>query len=75
MIPFIGGAGFTWSDVVLANLASLGGIGTFNIDMGVETSFNHLVDILAEISGNTIEPIYLAERTGEVKLISLSVAK
>jgi hypothetical protein len=43
--------------------------------MEVETSFNHLVDILAEISENTIEPIYLAERTGEVKLFSLSVTK
>jgi UDP-glucose 4-epimerase len=64
------------SDVVMANLASLEGmVGTFNIGTGVETSVNHLVGILAEISGKNIEPVHLAERKGEVKRIALAVAK
>jgi len=59
-------------DVVRANLLALTGKeGTYNIGTGIETSVNKLVEILSEVFGKNIEPIYADERPGEVKRISL----
>ena len=59
-------------DVVRANLLALTGKeGTYNIGTGIETSVNKLVEILSEVFGTNIEPIYADERPGEVKRISL----
>ena len=59
-------------DVVRANLLALTGKeGTYNIGTGIETSVNKLVEILSEVFGKKIEPIYADERPGEVKRIAL----
>jgi len=59
-------------DVVRANLLALTGKeGTYNIGTGIETSVNKLVEILSEVFGKNIEPIYTEERPGEVKRIAL----
>jgi len=59
-------------DVVRANLLALTGKeGTYNIGTGIETSVNKLVEILSEVFGKKIEPIYTEERPGEVKRIAL----
>jgi UDP-glucose 4-epimerase len=59
-------------DVVRANLLALTGKeGTYNIGTGIETSINKLVEILSEVFGKKIEPIYADERPGEVKRIAL----
>jgi len=59
-------------DVVRANLLALTGKeGTYNIGTGIETSVNRLVEILSEVFGKKIEPIYTEERPGEVKRIVL----
>jgi len=59
-------------DVVRANLLALTGKeGTYNIGTGIETSVNELVEILSEVFGKKIEPIYADERPGEVKRIAL----
>ena len=59
-------------DVVRANLLALTGKeGTYNIGTGIETSVNKLVEILSEVFGKKIEPIYTDERPGEVKRIAL----
>jgi nucleoside-diphosphate-sugar epimerase len=61
-------------DVVRANLLALTGKeGTYNIGTGIETSVNKLVEILSEVFGKKIEPIYTEERPGEVKRITLDV--
>jgi UDP-glucose 4-epimerase len=59
-------------DVVRANLLALTGKeGTYNIGTGIETSVNKLVEILSEVFGKNIKPIYTDERPGEVKRIAL----
>jgi len=59
-------------DVVRANLLALTGKeGTYNIGTGIETSVSKLVEILSEVFGKNIEPIYADERPGEVKRIAL----
>jgi len=59
-------------DVVRANLLALTGKeGTYNIGTGIETSVNKIVEILSEVFGKKIEPIYADERPGEVKRIAL----
>ena len=59
-------------DVVRANMLALTGKeGTYNIGTGIETSVNKLVEILSEVFGKKIEPIYAEERPGEVKRIAL----
>ncbi|NPV45556.1 MAG: SDR family oxidoreductase [Armatimonadetes bacterium] len=73
---------FTYvANVVSANLkaatTSGGAGGAFNIACGERATLNELVAHLNEIMGTSIEPVYLAERPGDVKhsLADISAAR
>ncbi|CAH1193359.1 UDP-glucose 4-epimerase [Paenibacillus plantiphilus] len=56
-------------DVVNANLASLclGSQGTVNVSSNTSVSLNELLNILGEIVGNSLSPIYEEERPGDIR--------
>jgi UDP-N-acetylglucosamine 4-epimerase len=87
--PIINGAGdssrdFTFvEDAVQANLLAMftddpNALNqVYNIAKGEQTTLNELFDILKEISGKSIKPVYGPERNGDIKhsLADISKAK
>ena len=65
------------SDVVRANILAMeqGGNAIYNIGTGVETSVNHIFDILAEALGYEASPVHAPAAQGEVKRCCLAWGK
>lgn len=65
------------SDVADANIVAMkgGDNEAFNIGTGKETSVNELFELLRDIGGKKIEPIYGVERKGEVKRSYVTYSK
>jgi len=62
-------------DKILTNPDPKIGGEIFQLGTGVETSVNHLVDCLKEVTGVPVDVIYLPERKGEIKRNFTSIDK
>jgi UDP-glucose 4-epimerase len=65
------------SDVVAANLAALerGSNEIFNISSGVETTDLEVFQLVRDLLGKTLEPMYVSRRPGEIDKICLDISK
>ena len=62
-------------DVINANIFFSGKSGTFNIASGTSTSINKLFEIIRNIIGSDIKPIYSQERHGDIKYSVADISK